>query len=314
LSVRTELALLRGAGKLLRYVRYRGIGTLSKILGHIFDSDNSAVIKIGDNSSVNVYLGDYYWSRLIYDDYEYEPDIKFVLGQIINFESAFIDCGANIGYWSIMASEWISDPRRVVAVEAAAETFKRLTENCRTNGDRFICINAAVADSSGQPLEFAASKSHAGAHLTLYGQIQPDEFVETVQSITIDDLWKTYLKGFTGRVIVKIDVEGAEILALKGAAQFLKYDNVLIIYEDHSKDLNSTTTEYVLKEIDMKVYFIHLNKLIEIFDGGHFSRLKESVLQKSFKKDIGFNLLAVPKKSPLNDFLTSHTRNLNYED
>jgi hypothetical protein len=83
LSVRTELALLRGAGKLLRYVRYRGIGTLSKILGHIFDSDNSAVIKIGDNSSVNVYLGDYYWSRLIYDDYEYEPDIGFVLGQIV---------------------------------------------------------------------------------------------------------------------------------------------------------------------------------------------------------------------------------------
>ncbi len=58
---------------------------------------------------------------------------------------------------------------------------------------------------------------------------------ERVNSTTIDDAISRYVARPAGRVVLKIDVEGAEIKALRGASRTLAGD-AAVIYEDHGRD------------------------------------------------------------------------------
>jgi FkbM family methyltransferase len=290
LTVRTEVAVLRLAGTVLRHSRYRGIGTLSKIFNRVFDSNNRVVVKIGESSSINVYLGDYYWSRLIFSDFSYEPDVGLVLSRLLTPDCAFLDCGANIGYWSVIASERISVPRRVVAIEAAAEMFGRLSENRALNGNRFTCVRAAVADSSGQTLEFAVPKAHASASLKMHRDAPAGARIERVETVALDDIFRDHLEDFPGPKIIKLDVEGAEIAALEGARRLLAGREIAVIYEDHGHDPGCAVTEYLLDHIGFRAFFLDSGKIQPINTKNDLVKLKVDSMR-------GYNLIACPAGS-----------------
>ena len=84
------------------------------------------VISIGDDLRMRIDLDDPYWSRLLCASYEYEADFKQALRALSDVDFVVVDCGANFGYWSILLSGSELGSRRVVAVEAAADTFRRL--------------------------------------------------------------------------------------------------------------------------------------------------------------------------------------------
>ena len=183
----------------------------------------------------------------------------YILEEFVDSEGAFLDCGANIGYWSIFASERITEPRRVVAVEPGAHTFGRLLDNLELNDRRFTCVQAALESESGQDVDFLTERGHAGA------RIKPDDYeigekkvhIERVKTITIDDLCQQNLStNFSGPLIIKLDVEGAEVAALKGAITTLRERRVLLIYEDHGSDLSCRTSQFVFDELGFEIYLV----------------------------------------------------------
>jgi len=67
-----------------------------------------------------------------------------------------------------------------------------------------------------------------------------------VPAITLEELIDGYLGGRSEAVVVKLDVEGAELQALAGAGRYIQALD-LIVYEDHGKDPQPRVTEKMIE-------------------------------------------------------------------
>ncbi len=284
--------LLQFAGLLLRPYSYRGIGTLSRILGKWrFTASHKVVVELFRNSLINVDLDDYYWSRLLFADFEYETEVARVLDRHLGPNAVFLDLGANIGYWSIRASETITDPRHIVAVEAGGRTFERLSHNATLNNHPFTAIRAAVAERDGETVSFVTPGGHAGAHVAGADEAIETGNGETVETRSIDGLMATFETEDETPVIIKLDVEGAEVHALKGAKNTLARAGVMVIYEDHGNDRQCTVSRHVIEELGFDVY------MIEGADTGAKANLAQIAAVKVDPLK-GYNFVAVPPGTP----------------
>ncbi len=129
----------------------------------------------------------------------------------------FVDVGANVGYYTILACNMGVS---TLAVEAHPETFRVLQKNLSLNGcDHVQTIPRAVWRESGRRVRVVSPEAQFGmAH------IDPDEAGE-VETITLDELPVSH-----DRVgLVKLDVEGAEVAALEGAENILNHARFVVL-------------------------------------------------------------------------------------
>ncbi|NET72232.1 MAG: FkbM family methyltransferase, partial [Sphaerospermopsis sp. SIO1G2] len=63
----------------------------------------------------------------------YEPDVKGIINFLLKRGDVFIDCGANIGYFSIYAGGIVGEKGQVIAVEANPITLETLQRNLQLN-------------------------------------------------------------------------------------------------------------------------------------------------------------------------------------
>jgi FkbM family methyltransferase len=191
----------------------RGLRTATIVLGRIFGAGNFAYVRVFRTKLLRISLADSYWMPTVLRAGEYEPEIAFVLDKVLQSDSVFIDCGANIGWWSLFASTRIASPERIVAVEALPSTFTQLVRTARLNHDPFIRVNAAIWSTSGEDLVMRARRDRAAATSVITEMRHPYR-IEKTQSLTLDDITGGMNPG-RGRVVVKLDVEGAEADALR---------------------------------------------------------------------------------------------------
>lgn len=162
---------------------------------------------------------DGYWARHLYAGVPYEPDVEIILRRFATGRT-LIDCGANIGYWSARASELGFED--AIAIEAN----KTLIPFLRRNHSGPVHHRAVFA-RSGE--EVHLSGEGAAAALGPSGQ--------SVISLALNDL------GVSGPVVVKLDIEGAEIAAIEGASRL----DAIFVYEDWPRS-GLTVTRYFLTE------------------------------------------------------------------
>jgi FkbM family methyltransferase len=225
------------------------------VLRGIFPGSAKATFRIFGSRLIEIALADDYWIPAVMLGHAYEPEILAVLSKVLGPDSFFIDAGANVGWWSLFASTIIAEPSRIVAIEPAASTFGDLLRNARLNNTPFTCERAAVWSEGGKrlPLRFS-SQAREGAHLECDDSPtgQRAEQVELVPSVSIDEIIERTTSPF-GSLVLKLDVEGAEVQALEGLrGQIDKID--LIIYEDHGKDPHATVTDAILG-LGFEVFF-----------------------------------------------------------
>jgi len=191
-------------------------------------------VRLNEDSQFAFDLGDPYWARLLARGFVYEPEIDGILRAFADAPYTFVDAGANLGYWSILTSSREFGSHRSIALEAASQTFERLLGNRALNANRFDCVRGAVAEHGGATVTFAISAHHAGSGIADSGEIRRVQGSEDVPTVTLDDVIAEH-GAAAELVIVKLDVEGAEVAALRGARKLLERD-ALILYEDHGKD------------------------------------------------------------------------------
>jgi FkbM family methyltransferase len=137
---------------------------------------------------------------------------------------AFVDVGAHVGGYSIPIAKSVSTIQ-IHAIEPVPGTREILTRNLFRNGlnDRVTVWPYAVADQNGRAL---ISTSLGGANHLVRGRNE-DNSTE-VDVTTLDKL----LLDVCARVdVIKCDIEGAELDALRGAAQLLRRDHPDLILE-----------------------------------------------------------------------------------
>jgi FkbM family methyltransferase len=204
-------------------------------------------------------LDDDYWRPSVtVGDGLYEPEIDWLLRRTSDRPYAMLDCGANLGYWSVLASSAAYGSHAVVAIEASRANFQILCRNADANGNRFLALHRAVYDSSGRQVRLYG-KRHYGMSLRRDWRPDENDRAEDVDTITLDDAADCYVPGRTHPMLLKIDVEGAEIEAIRGAGRLLD-EGALVIYEDHGKEPDHRVSRFVLAQDGIAVWYVDADR------------------------------------------------------
>ncbi|MBI5648838.1 MAG: FkbM family methyltransferase [Chloroflexi bacterium] len=166
----------------------------------------------------------------------YELDKQLVFERIVLRGSTVFDLGAHVGFYTLLASELVGPLGKVIAFEPVPRNLFYLKMHLRLNHvGNVIVKEAAVLDKSGITSFEEASNSSMG-HITPQGRLQ-------VQTIALDNL--VLDGGIPMPEYMKIDIEGAEFLALAGAKSILAKSHPTIFLATHGSTVHQACCEFL---------------------------------------------------------------------
>lgn len=158
-----------------------------------------------------------------------ELPVQNFLVQFLKEGDVCLDVGANIGFYTLLASALVGESGRVYAFEPTPRTFNILTTNSDTKKN-VVRVNAALMDAEGKK-ELADYGAEMSGLNTMFPSDAPrNASVEThlVQATTLD----AYCKSHDIRpTFIKIDTEGAEEAVLLGGRQTLAAHHPVLVIE-----------------------------------------------------------------------------------
>ncbi len=207
------------------YIRFhpfnRGKSFLwDKILEPYFSfADHEYTVKTSFGSSISGNTRDLI-QRYIYYFGVWEPNITRWITENLKNGDVFVDVGANIGYYSLLASSLVGRDGKVVAIEASPFIFDMLVHNVRQNGiTNLRAVNIAVSDTEDIVKLYKAGADNLGESSILDDE---DRCLEgEIRSAPLTTILESG-EAENAR-IVKIDVEGAEYLVVRGMSSLLKH-------------------------------------------------------------------------------------------
>jgi FkbM family methyltransferase len=160
---------------------------------------------------------------------QWEPDLSSLIKSLCKPDTIFVDVGANFGYFSCLAGAKIGTGGKgqVFSIEPNPKLVGLLNTNVQINWSMApVHVHAvAASDQSGEATLFIPTTGAANASLS-YGSENSERVTVTTQRL--DDIINPELV----IDVMKIDVEGHEVSALKGALQIIKNSpNIVIIME-----------------------------------------------------------------------------------
>ena len=138
--------------------------------------------------------------------------------------SLVIDVGANVGFFTLRFAEWVGSSGRVIAIEPEDRNYESLIAALTRAGvrDRVEALKAVAAAESGTTF-LEINPLHPADH-----KLSRDGAGLPVAAVTLDALVAD--KGPSRPALVKIDVQGAEMLTLQGMTDILKHaDSALFV-------------------------------------------------------------------------------------
>jgi len=159
----------------------------------------------------------------------HEPIKARALRHFLNPGMTFVDVGANVGQFSLLAARAVGASGRVLSIEPAPETAALLRRSAELNAYRHLeVIERAVSDAAGRAtLHLAAG---CGMHSLCEGAKGRDHGEVSVPVLPLDDL---LAERDVDRVhAIKIDVEGLEMSVLRGGEGTLRDNPGLVLFID----------------------------------------------------------------------------------
>ena len=147
---------------------------------------------------------------------EFELGEIAVLGKLLEEMDVFVDVGANIGYFTCFARNL---GVKVVAIEPMQRNFQYLCENVHVNGwDDVELFACGLSDQCGVGVMYGASST--GASFIEKWAGASSRFKRFAAMTTLDRLIGGEYLG--NKRLIKMDIEGLEYHALKGAKRVLE--------------------------------------------------------------------------------------------
>jgi len=262
------LALVTGS-KISSHFSHRGYISCANLLRKTLPERNIA-IKLNSDAVFEFPYGDGYWSKLLNRSYNYEDELELLFRDSADVDYTLIDCGANYGYWSVLVSSAPFGSHKAIAIEPSSQNFPKLANNAAVNNKRFELMKCAIGASRG--IAHLTGTKHEAFSIAGGGGGG-----EEVPVIALDNLIDDGKVSASGKYLIKLDVEGVEIEAIKGGARLLQTDSV-VLCEEHGNDREHTVSRYILEKTPLKliVYDPQSSRLETVTELSILDRIKVS--------------------------------------
>lgn len=270
------MALVTGS-KVSSLFSHRGYNSCANLLRKTLPERDIAVT-LGPDAVFAFPYGDGYWSKLLNRSFRYEDELELLFRDSADVDYTLLDCGANYGYWSVLVTSRPFGSRKAIAIEPSAQNFSKLANNARLNGSRFTALKNAIGAQRG--VAFLSGTKHEA--FSIAGGT--DAGGEEVPVLALDNLLDDGTVAADGKYLIKLDVEGVEIEAIKGGRRLLQGHSV-ILCEEHGNDPKHTVSRYILNETPLTL-------LVHDPASGKFETLKDLAILDRIKvaSHVGYNV------------------------
>jgi FkbM family methyltransferase len=215
-----------------------------------------------DELSQHIYSGAFEWEE------------REWLAGVLKPGDVFYDIGANIGYFSLLASEWCGSNGKVISFEPVSKTFNRLKKNIQENpGLNNIRFFQVAASDLEEEREIYISLNGKDAWNSLAGNAvaKQEATTEKIKTIPVDRIREK--ENLPAPTIMKIDVEGWEVHVLQGAMETLRISRPKLLIEFTRENLHTAGTSgaqlaETIHSLNYTLYSYNARhrKLIEVTD------------------------------------------------
>jgi len=197
-----------------------------------------------------------------YWDGTYEPQVSRILLQIVKSGWTCADLGAHVGYFTLLLAKLVGEDGQVIAFEAHPGNAKRVCANVRLNRfeKRVRVENYAVLDKSNSSVSLYAGRGQSATEWNVIGRDSnenPTKAELEIPSITLDD----YFPPKARLDFVKMDIEGAEAMAIPGMKRLLTESRPLLLVEFHNETAWAVRNE--LFAADYLLYDLSRNRWLD---------------------------------------------------
>jgi FkbM family methyltransferase len=170
----------------------------------------------------------------------YERRHQKIISRLIGPGDVFLDVGAHVGFYSLMASRRVGTAGRVIAFEPNPRNIDYLRRHISLNEAANVEIVEAAVSASDGLIGFEASGDSSMGHVLPDGQ-------GTVRSISLN-AWAEAAD--IAPTVIKIDVEGHEPPVLEGATEVMSKMRPTIVLSVGPESLRAC--EAILQEHDYR--------------------------------------------------------------
>ncbi|MGA7326115.1 MAG: FkbM family methyltransferase [Rhodomicrobium sp.] len=184
--------------------------------------------------------------------YRYEPEVSGILDSYLHPGMTVLDIGAHVGLHTLRFGQRVGADGCVLAVEPSPANAAQLRKHLEWNGlGNTTVIESAIGESRGQT-EFVFrpdAMDPGGFANTLAYDVGGSR--TQVRVTTIDDLCRELVPD-----VIKIDVEGAELLAIRGGEKTLRAHAPVLLVAVHPRLMPAlgTSPEELVRHMDRLGY------------------------------------------------------------
>jgi FkbM family methyltransferase len=162
----------------------------------------------------------------VYATGNYEDATAATMSALIGPGDLCVDIGANIGFFTLLLAKRVGPDGKVWAFEPSPVTRERLAHNVAINHFGHVAVrDEAISDSAGRCTFYGGPSNHSGT-----ASLRPRSTVGQVYDVETRPLTACLPPG-TKPDFIKIDVEGAEHLVLRGMSDILHTHHPDVIIE-----------------------------------------------------------------------------------
>jgi FkbM family methyltransferase len=212
----------------------------------------------------------------------YEHDLTYYTLSQLRYGDLYVDIGANVGYFSLLASRCVGDSGRVISVEADPATFRALLGNLELNG----CGNVSARNVAATATACSVNIRRSDLRNSGSNTVEPGAGPESIAGLPFREIVGPEISRVR---FIKIDIEGSEAPVLNTILDLLPClpDDLII-----ASEVSPASADYVARfaTAGFRAYAIRNVYLIEYY-------LIREYLRR-FGEDRTINMIPVDRYHP----------------
>ena len=191
----------------------------------IFRRTDHFIVTVEEKFVIKIPAGDQAAASILFDR-QYSPREAHMLMGLLGLCNSFVDVGANLGYFALMALARNGGAKRVVAVEPNPVLATLIQESMELNAfhsGSVLCAALGAHSGEGELVLDAHRSSTARVRSCSYAPSNNGAI--RVRVVTLDEVYSMWP---LGRALIKIDVEGCETDVFRGASAALLAGAILV--------------------------------------------------------------------------------------